>query len=53
MLTMADINTIRFQFNHEGLNISEINRKTGRDPKTIRKYLDLEDFNLTIPPADI
>ena len=49
MLTMADINNIRFQFYHEGLNISEISQKTGHDHKTIRKYLDLEDFNLKPP----
>jgi hypothetical protein len=48
---MADINNIRFQFYHEGLNISEISQKTGHDHKTIRKYLDLEDFNVKPPSS--
>jgi transposase len=47
---MADVNNIRFQFYHEGLNISEISKKTGHDHKTIRKYLDQKDFNVTPAP---
>lgn len=51
MLTMADVNNIRFQFYHEGLNINEINKKTGHDRKTISKYIDQEDFNVTPAPT--
>lgn len=46
MLTMANVNDIRNLYNEKGLNISEIHRKTGFDPKTIRLKLDQEDFNV-------
>ncbi len=46
MLTMANVNDIRNLYNDKGLNISEIHRKTGFDPKTIRLKLDQEDFNM-------
>lgn len=47
MLTMANVNDIRNLYNEKGLNISEIHRETGFDPKTIRTKLDQEDFNVT------
>ncbi len=46
MLTMANADDIRNFNNEKGLNVSEIHRKTGFDHKTIKKYLDQDDFNL-------
>lgn len=44
---MADINSIRIDFFDKGLSISEIHKKTRYDYKTIRKYLNKEEFNVT------
>jgi helix-turn-helix domain of resolvase len=43
MLSMSDINHIRDLY-QGGYKISEIHKKTGADPKTIKKYLEKEDF---------
>lgn len=48
MLTMSQINHIK-DLNGCGYRISEISKKTGSDPKTIRKYLSQEDFSPTPP----
>ena len=39
MLSMSDINHIRDLY-QSGYKISEIHKKTGADPKTIKKYLE-------------
>lgn len=44
MLNMSQINDIRDLYN-SGYKISEIHKKTGVDPKTIRKYLSRDDFS--------
>lgn len=44
MLTMSQINHIK-DLSNCGYRISEISERTGTDPKTIRKYLALEDFS--------
>lgn len=44
MLNMPDINDIR-NLAREGYKISEIARMTNRDRKTIRKYLEIDDFS--------
>mgnify|MGYP000847707446 CR=1 FL=1 len=44
---MADINSIRIDFFNKGLSISKIHQNTGYDHKTIRKYLNKEEFNVT------
>ena len=43
MLTMSQINHIK-DLSNCGYRISEISKKTGTDPKTIRKYLAQDDF---------
>lgn len=48
MLNMSDINDIRDLYSR-GYKIGEIARKTGFDPKTVRKYLDKEDFSEEAP----
>ena len=50
MLNMSQINDIK-DLGKKGYRISEICRKTGRDPKTVRKYLEMEDFSPK-PPAE-
>lgn len=47
MLSMSDINDIR-DLGKKGYRISEIHKKTGMDPKTIRKYMEQEDFPIKI-----
>lgn len=48
MLTMPQINHIK-DLSNCGYRISEISKKTGTDPKTIRKYLAQDDFS-PVPP---
>ena len=49
MYTMSQINHIK-NLSNCGYRISEISKKTGADPKTIRKYLSQEDFS-SVPPV--
>lgn len=42
---MDDIKYIKRMYNCEGVSIREIMRRTGYHYETIKKYLDLEDFN--------
>ena len=44
MLSMPQINNIR-DLSRNGFGISDISRQTGTDPKTIRKYLMMDDFS--------
>jgi transposase len=48
MLNMSDINDIRDLYSR-GYKIGEICKKTGYDPKTIRKYLEKDDFSEDAP----
>ena len=49
MYTMSQINHIK-DLSNCGYRISEISKKTGADPKTIRKYISQEDFS-PVPPV--
>ncbi len=42
---MTEIFYIRTLYFEEGKNITEISRLTGRDRKTIRYYIEKEDWN--------
>ncbi len=42
---MTEISNIRNLYFEEGKNITEINRLTGKDRKTIRTYIDKDDWN--------
>jgi transposase len=44
MLQMSQIHSIR-DMHQQGLNQTEIRRKTGVDAKTVRKYINKEDFS--------
>ena len=44
MLKMKEIETVRKMFFEEGKNISDIEKESGFDRKTIRKYLTKDDF---------
>ena len=44
MLTMDQIHHIRAMFYEQGYNISEIAKATGRDWKTVAKYIDMIDL---------
>lgn len=48
MLAMSQINHIK-DLSNCGYRISEISKKTGTDPKTIRRYLVRDDFSPTPP----
>lgn len=50
MLTMSQINNIR-DLSRMGYRISAISSLTGKDPKTIRKYLEKDDFSPEPPVA--
>ena len=45
MLAMDLVHDIRNDFNFQGLNITQIANKYHLDRKTVRKYLDMTDFN--------
>ena len=45
MVTMDDIKYIKRMHEKEGCSIREIMRRTGYHYETIKKYLDMEDFN--------
>jgi transposase len=49
MLSMTQIKDIRKMYFEEGRNVSQIARETGHDRKTVRAYLDKEDWNLELP----
>jgi len=46
MLTMTQIHDIRKLYFEEGKNISQISKKTGFDRKTVRHYLNRDNFRL-------
>lgn len=50
MLSMDDIKYIKRLYEKEGLSIREIMRRTGYHYETVRKYLDMEDFNEPMYP---
>ena len=55
MLTMDQIHQIRELYYGQGItNLSEIAKITGRNRKTVTKYIDKEDFSSPPPePANV
>ena len=49
--TMDQIHRIREMYYQQDKNISEIASETGLNWKTVKKYVDMEDFNRSIPAA--
>jgi len=49
MLTMAQVNCIREMFFEKGMNYASISRITGHDVKTVKKYINMKDFNQPVP----
>lgn len=49
MFSMDQIKHIRELFYRQGKNISEIAREVDCDWKTVRKYIDMDDFNEPVP----
>ncbi|MBT2739379.1 transposase, partial [Bacillus sp. ISL-77] len=45
MLTVTDINYIKQEVNIKGRSYSDVAKQMGRDPRTIKKYADKEDWN--------
>lgn len=52
MLAMDQIHHIRQLYYEQDKEISEIAQETGRDPKTVKKYIDMTDFNLPQPEPE-
>lgn len=50
MLSMDDIKYIKHLYEKEELSIRKIMRRTGYHYETVRKYLDMEDFNEPMYP---
>jgi transposase len=46
---MTQIKNIRKMYFEEGKNISQIARETGYDRKTVRKYIEKDDWNKELP----
>jgi len=53
MLTMTQIHDIRKQYFEEGKTISVISKELGFDRKTIRGYLNKDDFNICFFITDV
>lgn len=54
MLRMDDIKYIKRMFENEGVSIREIIRRTGYHYETVKKYLEMDDFNEPhYPPKDV
>lgn len=51
MLGLEEIQSIRNMYYRQKMTISEICANTRRDYKTVRKYLDMTDFNEPVPRA--
>jgi hypothetical protein len=51
MLTMDQIHDIRFRFYEKGENVSQIAEALRLDWRTVRKYIDQNDFNKPVPKA--
>ena len=49
MLTMTEIDDIREAYYVKGKTISTIAKDYGKDRKTVRKYIQQEDFNVARP----
>jgi hypothetical protein len=45
MLAVAEINYIRHEANKKGRSYSSIAKQMSRDPRTVRKYAEMEDFS--------
>lgn len=45
MLTVDEINYIRSEIQHKGKSYADVSRRTERDPRTIKKYAEQEDFS--------
>jgi len=45
MLPMTKINDIRERYFEKGQNITDISKETGHDRKTIRDYINMDDFS--------
>lgn len=52
MLTMTQIHDIRKMYFEEGKSIAQISRETGRDRKTVRMYLNKDDWNKEMPESE-
>ena len=50
MFSMDQVHTIRELYYNQGLTMTEIAEKVGCNWKTVRKYIDKEDFS---PPKPI
>lgn len=46
---MAQVNCIREMFFEKGMNYASISRITGHDVKTVKKYINMKDFNQPVP----
>lgn len=53
MLTMAQIHSIRERYFVKGESISQIAKVTGNDRKTIRTYIQKEDWNTPVSQPDV
>lgn len=48
MLEVTEINYIRQQVNRKGHTYAEVARRTNRDPRTVQKYADLDEFQIEL-----
>lgn len=46
---MAQVNCIREMYFEKGMNFASIARATGHDVKTVKKYINMEDFTQPLP----
>lgn len=49
MLTVAEVNYIRYEVNQKDESYASVSRKTGFDARTVKKYANQEDFEVKKP----
>lgn len=50
MLAVAEINYIRHEAERKDCSYSEIAKRTGKDPRTVKKYVEMDDFSPKVKP---
>ena len=50
---MTEVHNLRKLYFEEGKSITEISKETGRDRKTVRMYMEKEDWNEIRPGLNI
>lgn len=48
MLTMDQVKAIKYLYERKELSLREISRETGHAFETVKKYVEMDDFNIKL-----